>query len=284
MLDEMGGEAGGTQMVSRADIERTLGLDVPVHVQYARWARDIFVHGNLGTSLRTNRSVTDEIVDRIPVSFELGLLAMLIANGIAIPVGVYSAIRQDTWLDYLGRTFSILSLATPAFWLATMLIVYGSIYLNWSPPVQYVPFTENPIENLKMMIIPAVLVGTAMSGGTMRYTRTMTLEVFRQDYVRTAWAKGLRERIVVVRHAMRNAMIPLITVIAPELGMMMGGMVIMEQIFGLPGMGRYLLSMIVDRDYLIVSGTNLVFATFTMLLILLTDLSYAYLDPRVRYR
>ena len=240
--------------------------------------------GNLGTSLRTNLSMTEEIVNRIPVTFELGLLAVLTANMIAIPVGIYSAIRQDTWLDYAGRTFAILSLATPAFWLATMLIVYGSIYLNWSPEVEFVHFSEDPIANLGMMIIPAVLLGTAMSGGVMRYLRTLTLEVLRQDYVRTAWSKGLRERVVVVRHALRNALIPLITIFAPQVGMLIGGSVIMEQIFVLPGMGIYLLRTILERDYWVVSGSNLIFASFTMFLILITDLSYAYLDPRIRYR
>lgn len=280
MLEEMAGLGD----YSREDIEHELGLDVPVHIQFARWMRDIFLRGDLGHSIRTTSSVTEEIIHRIPVTFELGLLSVIIANLIAIPVGIYSAIRQDTWGDYLGRTFSILSLATPAFWLATLLIVYGSVYLDWSPSVRYIPFTENPIENLKIVIIPAILVGTAMSGASMRYTRTLMLEVLRQDYVRTAWAKGLKERIVVIRHALRNALIPLITILAPEVGALVGGSVIMEQIFCLPGMGRYLLEMITGRDYLVVSGTNLIFAAFTMLLILATDLSYAYLDPRVRYR
>ena len=294
-----GGEAaGGGVEIDREAIERRLGLDVPLHVQYGRWIGVLrtpnqrtgeseyngILQGNLGVSMRTNRNMTDEILHRIPITFELGLLAVLTANIIAIPVGIYSAIRQDTWLDYVGRSFAILSLATPAFWLATILIVYGSIYLHWSPAVQYVPFSVDPIENLKMMIIPAVLVGTAMSGGVMRFLRTITLEVLRQDYVRTAWSKGLRERVVIFRHALRNALIPLITIFAPQIGMLIGGSVIMEQIFVLPGMGRYMLQMIVERDYWVVSGANLIFAVFTMVMILLTDLSYAYLDPRIRYR
>ena len=295
----MGGTRGAVGVeIDRAAIEHRLGLDVPVHVQYGRWigvlpAPDLqtgesryngIFQGNLGTSLRTNRSMTEEILGRIPVTFELGLLAVLIALAIAIPVGIYSAIRQDTWGDYLGRTFAVFSLATPAFWLATMLIVWGSRYWDWSPLVRYVPFTENPIENLKIVIIPAILLGTAMSGGIMRYTRTLMLEVLREDYVRTAYSKGLSEKIVVPRHVLRNALIPLITVIAPEIGLLIGGSVIMEQIFVLPGMGRYLLDMIIERDYWVVSGANLIFAIFTMLLILVTDLSYAYLDPRIRYK
>ena len=293
-----GGGTGSTGRIDRAELEARLGLDVPVWVQYARWvgvaktpdrvtfelSYEGLLQGNLGSSIRSGDSVTEEIVRRIPVTFTLGLLAVLTANIIAIPVGIYSAIRQDTWLDYLGRSFAILSLATPAFWLATILIVYGATWWNWSPAMEYVPFSVDPIENLRILIIPAVLVGTAMSGGVMRFLRTITLEVRRQDYVRTAWSKGLRERVVIVRHALRNALIPLITIFAPQIGMLIGGSVIMEQIFVLPGMGRYLLRMLLSREYWAVSGTNLIFGAFTMVMILLTDLSYAYLDPRIRYR
>jgi peptide/nickel transport system permease protein len=290
------GASGAT--IDRAEIERRLGLDVPIHIQYGRWlgvvpipdeqtgesAYNGIFQGNLGISLRTHRNMTEEIVSRFPVTFELGLLAVLTANLIAIPVGIYSAIRQDTWLDYLGRSFSILSLATPAFWLATILIVYGARYLNWSPAVEYVPFSEDPIENLKILIIPALLVGTAMSGGVMRFLRTIMLEVLRQDYVRTAWAKGLKEKVIILRHALRNALIPLVTIFAPQVGILIGGSVIMERIFVLPGMGQYMLRTLLERDYWVVSGTNLIFAVFTMLLVLVTDLSYAYLDPRIRYK
>jgi len=290
--------AGTGFVIDRDEIERRLGLDVPMHIQYGRWIgilrtpdletgessfNGIF-QGNLGTSIRTNRDMTEDIGNRIPVTFELGLLSILIANAVAIPIGIYSAIRQDTWLDYLGRSFAILSLATPAFWLATILIVYGARYFHWSPAMEYIPFTENPIENLKILIIPAALVGTAMSGGMMRFLRTITLEVLRQDYVRTAWAKGLKERVIILRHALKNALIPLVTILAPQIGLLIGGSVIMEQIFVLPGMGRYMLQMLLERDYWLVSGANLIFAGFTMVLVLLTDISYAYLDPRIRYR
>jgi len=268
-------EQAGEINLDEAMIREMMGLDKPIHIQYIDWVSGIILRGDFGKSLWTERTMTEEMKARIPVTFELGLLSVIIANIIGIPIGIYSAIRQDTWLDYLGRTFAILSLATPAFWLATMLIVYGSIYLHWAPPIEYVPFSVNPIENLKILIIPAILTGTAMTGGMMRYLRTLTLEVLRQDYVRTAWAKGLRERVVVIRHAMKNALIPLITMFAPQLGML---------IFCLPGMGRYLLETILRRDYLLVSGTNLIYGGFGMFLILLTDLSYAWADPRVRYR
>ena len=294
-----GGDAAGSgSQVDRAAIEHSLGLDVPIHVQYGRWIgvlatldpntgeseyKGIF-QGRFGVSLRTGRDATEEILHRMPITIELGLLSAIIGNVIGIPIGIYSAIRQDTWLDYLGRSFAILSLATPAFWLATILIVYGSIYFHWAPAVEYVPFSVDPIENLKILIIPAVLMGTAQTGGMMRFLRTITLEVLRQDYVRTAWSKGLRERVIVVRHALKNAMIPLLNMFIPQISALIGGAVIMEQIFCLPGMGRYMLDMIIERDYWVVSGSNLIFATFTMFMILIIDISYAWADPRIRYR
>jgi len=289
---------GQGSSLSRESILNRLGLSAPVHTQYLRWlgvlpgphpltgevSRSGLLQGNLGTSLRTGDSISEVIAPKIAVTFSLSLMSMAITAIIAIPIGVYAAIRQDTWLDYVGRSFAILSLATPAFWLATMLIVYGSVYLDWSPEVEYVRFTDDPLQNLWILFIPAVLMGTAGTGGMMRFLRTITLEVLRQDYVRTAWSKGLGERVVVVRHALRNAMIPLLNMFIPMLGALLGGSVIMENIFALPGMGRYTFDMIVQRDYWVVSGMNLFFATITMFIILITDLSYAWADPRIRYR
>jgi len=265
-------------------IRHALGLDVPFHVQYARWIRDIFLHGNMGISLWTQATVTEELARRLPVTFELGLLAFLIAQLIAIPVGILSAIRQETALDYIARTFAIIGLAAPGFWLATMVMVYPAVWWNWSPRMEYVFFTEDPLANLGMLAIPAVILGMAMAGANMRYTRTMMLEVLRQDYVRTAWAKGLKERVVVVRHALKNALIPVVTIMIGQFTVMIGGSVIMEQIFNLPGMGRLLLDVLVKRDYPMVSGLNLIYALIGLALILATDLSYAYLDPRIRYQ
>lgn len=287
IVDLMVQQAGTDSVTEQIDVElvrHLLGLDVPIHTQYFRWVGDIITHGNLGKSMWTNRSLNDELKERLPVTFQLGLMALIISNTIAIPLGIFSAIRQDTFMDYIGRSVSILAVGVPGFWLATIILIYPSIWWGWSPAMQYVPFAANPIENLKIMIIPALLIGLSTAGSTMRYTRTMMLDVLRQDYVRTAWAKGLKERIVVIRHALKNALIPLITIIAPEVTMLIGGSVIMEQIFNLPGMGRYLLSVITTRDYIIVSGINLLYGTFTMMLILLTDISYGYLDPRVRYK
>ena len=290
--------AVGEGYLDREAVLDRLGLSAPLHIQYLRWvglvpgphpltgkvSKDGLLQGNLGTSLRSGESVTDVLLPKLALTLELSIMSLLITLIIALPVGVYSAVRQDTWLDYTGRSFAILSLATPAFWLATMLIVYGSIYLGWSPAVEYVRFVEDPIQNLWIMFIPAFLMGTAGTGRMMRYLRTITLEVLRQDYIRTAWSKGLAERVIVLKHALRNAMIPLLNMFIPMIGSLIGGSVIMENIFALPGTGRYTLSMIMRRDYWVVSGMNLFFASVTMTILLITDLSYAWADPRIRYK
>ena len=187
-------------------------------------------------------------------------------------------------MDYLGRTFAIVSLATPAFWLGTLLIVFGSIWWGWSPPMEIISFTEDPWGNIMQFAIPGALLGTAMSASTMRMLRTTMLDTLRQDFIRTAWAKGLKERVVIIRHVMKNAMIPVITMVAGQLFIMIGGTVIIEQIFNLPGMGRLFIESCFKRDYPYVSGINFILASLGLVLILLADLSYAYLDPRIRYK
>ena len=275
--------SGGT--VDREALERALGLDVPMHVQYGRWIGDIFLHGSLGVSLRnTGDAVTTKILDRMAVTFELGLLAILTALLLGLPIGIYSAIRQDSIGDYLGRSFAIIFLAVPNFWLATMIVLYPAIWWGWTPDLEVIPFTEDPLGNLRQFIIPALLTGMFMSGVTMRMTRTMMLEVLRQDYIRTAFAKGLKERLVISRHALKNALIPVITIAGLELPLLVGGTVIIEQIFALPGIGRLLLDSLHIRDYTVVAGINLVIATAVVVTNLLVDMSYSYLDPRVRYR
>ena len=270
--------------VDRAALEHMLGLDVPAHVQYARWIGGILLDGTLGPSLIGNREpVEARIIGRLPVTIELGVLAILIGLVIALPVGIYSAVRQDTAADYVGRSVAILGLATPNFWLATMVVLYPSLWWAWAPPMQWVPLFEDPLGNLGVLIIPSLILGTALAAATMRMTRTMMLEVLRQDYVRTAWSKGLRERAVVMRHAVKNALIPVVTLIGLQLPILVGGSVIMENIFGLPGLGRLMLVALEDRDYPVVSGVNLFFGTAVVLFNLLIDLLYSYLDPRVRY-
>ncbi len=264
-------------------LERRLGLDVPVYVQYGRWIGGILLHGSLGESLLGRWAVEEEILGRLPVTIELGVMAIIIGLLIALPVGIYSAIRQDTAADYLGRSIAIIGLATPNFWLGIMVMIFPAIWWGWAPPMELVSFTEDPLGNLGVFIIPSLILGTASAAATMRMMRTMMLEVLRQDYIRTAWSKGLRERVVIIRHTLKNALIPVVTLIGLQLPILVGGAVIMENIFNLPGLGRLLLSALNDRDYPMVSGVNLFFATGVVLLNLLIDLIYPYLDPRVRY-
>ncbi len=286
-------QSGGTMLETKAAVKHALGMDVPIMTQYGRWVgvwpqddgsfSGVF-QGDLGTRLWIKSPVLDSIRESWPVTFELGLLGLIISQIIALPIGIYSALRQDTWGDYIGRSFAILCIALPGFWLATLVIVFPAIWWGYSPPLIYIPFTEDPIGNLKMLIIPAIILGMALSGMTMRMTRTMMLEVLRQDYIRTAWAKGLKERIVIIRHALKNALIPVVTLIGLGMPVMVGGAVIIEQIFCLPGLGRLTLMSTFMRDYPVVSGVVLVFTLAMVLINLMVDLTYAYLDPRVRYR
>jgi peptide/nickel transport system permease protein len=284
IIDLMVAEQQSVTGMDRAAVEHELGLDVPIHVQYGRWISNIFVHGSLGQSLWKKIPVTGMILERLPITIELGLLALIIAVIVALPIGVYSAIRQDTVGDYVGRTISILAMSVPGFWVGTMIMVFPALWWGWSPPVQLIRLVDDPLGNLGMFIVPAAVMGMAMSGITMRMTRTMMLEVLRQDYIRTAWSKGLRERVVVLRHAMKNAMIPVVTIIGLQMPVLIGGTVIMEQIFALPGIGLLEINAILNRDYPIVSGVMLMMASFVLVMNLIVDLTYSFLDPRVQYR
>ena len=286
-------EATGSREEMAAIVKEQLGLDVPIWQQYLRWLGvwpqkngriSGVLEGDLGKSLWSERIIRDEILQRVPISLELGIFALITALIMAFPIGIYSAIRQDTIGDYIGRSFAILCIGVPGFWLATMVFIYPAKWFNWTPPVIYIPITQNFWANLTQFVIPGVLMGIGMSGTTMRMTRTMMLEVLRQDYIRTAWSKGLRERVVVIKHALRNALIPVITIIGLQIPVLIGGSVIMEQIFVLPGMGRLLLDALSARDYPVVSGVNLVMATFILVVNLFVDLTYGWLDPRIRYR
>ena len=276
--------SGGT-VETRAELERFLGLDVPAHVQYARWIGGIVLHGTLGKSLLGSAiTIEEQILRRLPVTLELGLLAIAIGLIIALPVGIYSAIRRNTLADYAGRSLAIVGLATPNFWLGLLVIVFPAIWWNWTPPIRMIALSDDLLGNLGVFIVPSLILGTYFAAATMRMTRTMMLEVLRQDYVRTAWSKGLRERVVVVRHAIKNALIPVITLTGLQLPILIGGSVIMENIFNLPGIGRLLVNALLDRDYPMVSGVNLVFAAGVVVINLVVDLLYGFLDPRVRYR
>ena len=270
---------------NRAELERFLGLDVPAHVQYGRWIGGIVLHGTLGKSLLGSAiTIEEQILRRLPVTLELGLLAIAIGLVIALPVGIYSAIRRNTLADYAGRTVAVVGLATPNFWLGLLVIVFPAIWWNWTPPIRMIALSDDLLGNLGVFIVPSLILGTYFAAATMRMTRTMMLEVLRQDYVRTAWSKGLRERVVVVRHAIKNALIPVITLTGLQLPVLIGGSVIMENIFNLPGIGRLLVDALLDRDYPMVSGVNLVFAAGVVVINLVVDLLYGFLDPRVRYR
>ncbi len=264
------------------ELRARLGLDLPVHVQYFAWLGGL-LHGNLGTSLRSNEPVTIELSNRMPVTTELGLMAMAIGLLIAVPVGVISAVRQDSRTDYLARGVAIGMLAIPGFWLGTLVITLPSIWWQWTPPLRYTKLWEDPGKNLGQMIIPAIILGIALSGTVMRLTRAQMLEVLRQDYVRTAAAKGLDEWAVVFRHALRNAFIPVLTLLGLEVAIVVGGAVVIENVFALPGIGRYLLEGIQYRDYPVIQALNLIFATVIVLMNLLVDVLYGVFDPRVRY-
>lgn len=288
IIDQMVVQFGDQQITKQTveeikeAIRHDLGLDLPIHEQYMRWVGDI-LRGDLGDSMWNDVPTARSLIGKFPVTLELGLMAVVIAVLMAIPVGIYSAMRQDTVSDYIFRSFAIAFIALPSFWLGIMVMIYPSLFLSWAPPLGYVPFWKDPARNLSVMIIPAIILGMVMSGTTMRMTRTMMLEVLRQDYIRTAWSKGLKERVVIVRHAMKNALIPIVTIVGLQLPIMVGGSVIIEQIFVLPGIGRFLIETLTRRDYPALSAINLLVASVVLIINLLVDLSYSYLDPRIHY-
>ena len=291
----------GMSEETRAAIRRDLGLDTPIHIQYGRWlgvfpqtdassgegvgkARfDGVLQGNVGTSLWTGVPVLEALKRRLPVTVELSLMGLVLGLLIAMPIGMYSALRQDTIGDYIARSIAMAFIAVPYFWIGILVVVFGSLWFRYMPPLQLVPFVEDPLGNLGQFIVPAIVLGMVLSGWTMRLTRTMMLEVLRQDYVRTAWAKGLRERAVVVRHALKNSLIPVVSLIGLQLPLLFGGTVVIEQIFLLPGVGRYTVEATISRDYPVISGVLLLFGSTVVLANLLIDLSYGFLDPRIRY-
>ncbi|MFN3975358.1 MAG: ABC transporter permease [Dehalococcoidia bacterium] len=264
-------------------LRKELGLDKPILVQYGAWIKNLF-QGDLGRSLWTKQPIIQEFARRFPVTLELAILTILVSVIVGVGIGVISAIRQDSWADYSGRVFAIAMLAIPYFWLGVLVVVLPSIYLRWTPVWTYVPFTQDPLGNLKIMSIPALVFGMTRAGPVMRIMRSSMLEVMRQDYIRTAWAKGLSEQVVITRHALKNALIPVVSIIGIQMPFLIGGSVIMESIFRLPGVGQFFFEALIRRDYPVVQGINLILATFVILLNLAVDLSYAYLDPRIRYR
>jgi peptide/nickel transport system permease protein len=264
------------------DLRAKLGLDRPIHVQYVDWLGRV-VRGQLGESLWTKRPVIEELARRLPVSLELGLMALCFSISIALPVGIIAAVRQDSLADYLTRGLAILGLSVPGFWIATLAVLLPAIWWGWSPPIQFTEFSVDPWAHVAQFLLPAAILGLASAAAIMRLTRAMLLDVLRQDYVRTAWAKGVGERGVVLKHSLKNALIPVVTVLGIQVAQILGGTVIFETIFGLPGMGRFLFDAINQRDYPVIQGINLLIVSVVVVMNLTVDAFYAFLDPRIRY-
>jgi len=265
-------------------LRKELGLDRPAHVQYLEWIGGIVLRGDFGSSYWTRQPIWDEFIRRFPITLELAGLTILTSVVIGVLVGIVSAVRQVTASDYVGRILAILALSVPYFGLAVLVVVLPSIYFKWTPIWTYVPFTTHPLENLKIMIVPALVFGVTRAGPIMRIMRSALLDVLRQDYIRTAWSKGLPERAIVLRHALKNALIPVVSLIGLQTPLYIGGSVIIEAIFRLPGIGLFFFEALTRLDYPVVQSVNLIVAAMVVGLNLAIDLSYAFLDPRIRYR
>lgn len=264
-------------------LKREYGLDKPEYQQYLIWLRRI-VTGDLGTSIYTSESIADTLKDRFPITLQLAIQSIIIGVALGVSVGVVSALYPDKPIDYTGRLVAIFGLAAPNFWIATVTLTALAILLGWIPPAGYRPFWEDPGTNLQQFMLPSVIIGFGLSASVMRMTRSTLLEVMREDYIRTAYAKGLAQRIIIVRHALKNAFLPVITIIGGQISGLLSGTVIIESIFALPGLGRTALDGITFRDYPLVQTIVLIFAIKIIVLNLVVDLSYAWLDPRVRYQ
>jgi peptide/nickel transport system permease protein len=276
-------ESGNVSERELQKLRKDLGLDLPYYEQYLIWLWQM-VSLNPGYSIFTSEPIPVALKKSIPVTIELALLAMILGLVIAIPLGVLSATRQDKPSDYVGRLVAISGLSLPDFWLGTLVITFAAIWFSWIPPLGYASVWESPWTNLQQFLLPAAVLGFRLSAATMRMTRSTLLEVLREDYVRTAWAKGLGERVIIYKHALKNALIPVVTIVGGQLGTLLAGTVIVETIFALPGMGRLTVEAILYRDYPIVQTNVMLVAGTLVTLNLLVDLTYAWLDPRIHYR
>jgi peptide/nickel transport system permease protein len=264
------------------ELRAKLGLDRPFYVQYFEWAGRV-LRGDLGDSLWTRRPIVEELATRLPVTAELGFFAVVFALLIGIPIGVLSAVRADAITDYVARSAAILGLSVPGFWLATLVIILPAVWWGWTPNLHFVEFSADPWNHVAQFLLPALILGIASAAAIMRLTRGMLLEALRQDYVRTAWSKGLPESRVVVKHSLKNAVIPVVTILGLQVAQVLGGTVIFEQIFGLPGIGRFLFDAITQRDYPVIQGINLLIVSLVVIVNLGVDAVYVLLDPRIRY-
>ena len=282
VVDQMVGTEGAYSEESMRALRSFFGLDQPIYVQYVRWTGRL-LRGDLGVSWRTGLPVFEMIVSRLLVTVELTFGGMVVALAVGVPLGMLSARRENTALDHVVRVASLFSLSIPVFWQATMLILAVSLWLDWAPAVDFVSPWTDPLRNLAIIALPSLALGTAVAAVFMRMTRSSLLEVMRQDYIRTARAKGLPEQGVLWGHALKNSLIPLITVAGVQVGYLLGGAVVTEEVFTLPGVGRLLLWAVFQRDYPLVQGTILVISGLFLVSNLIVDLVYAYLDPRIHY-
>jgi peptide/nickel transport system permease protein len=278
-----GDQAGRIDPAQIAAMKHQLGLDQPLLVQFGSWLWGV-LRFDFGTSLWTGQPVIQELLIRLPLSLELALLASMVSVLIAIPLGMLAAVRQDSWVDYVVRVVSIGGLAIPSFWIGILCILLLVIYFGWGPPLEFTPPWVDPWANFQQMVWPVLTVGYRYAAVTTRMTRSTVLEVLREDYIRTAWAKGLRERAVVIRHALKNAMLPVITLVGTEFAFLIGGLVVTETVFTLNGVGRFVVDAVAHRDYPVVQALVFLIAFSFVIVNLLVDLTYAWFDPRIRYR
>ncbi len=278
-----GGRGGEIDPALKERIRQDLGLDRPIYIQYFVWVSEI-VRGDLGASLLTKIDIVEDIKRRFPITFELVIFTLVLMVVWGLSIGIFSAVRQDSWMDYVLRSVAILGLSVPFFWTAVLLLLFGSLWFNWSPPWGVNEFFDDPWLNIQQFFFPAMILAVSQGSQVARMTRATVLEVMRQDYIRTARAKGLVDRAILVRHALKNAMIPVVSLIGINFAFALGGTVVLEQIWGLPGMGQLMLAAIKQRDYPVIQGVILFTGTLVMIINLLVDLSYGWLNPRIRYR
>jgi peptide/nickel transport system permease protein len=277
------GDSGSVSPEQLQQLRQALGLDQPMYVQYVSWLWSV-LRGDLGTSLWYKTPVWEQLKDRFLVTMELAVMAMVLAFWVAVPLGITSAVKQDTGFDYISRVFSTIGIALPTFWLGILIVYALASFFQWLPPLGYATVWDDPLTNLQQLVFPALTLAFHDLAFTARVTRSSMLEVMREDYLRTARAKGLRETLVVGRHALKNALLPVVTVSGYQFGRLLGGVIIVESIFVVPGMGTLLIDSIVHRDFIVLQAVVLLIAAVVLMLNLVIDLLYGVLDPRIRYQ
>lgn len=280
-VDQMLIESPYVTEVEREAVRKQLGLSDPLAVQYVKWVSHV-ARGDFGSSLFTKRTVREELAARLPVTGELAIMAFVLSLSIAVPLGTIAALKRDTWIDHIARLTSITGVSVPNFVVGTLVLTYLSIWFKWIPPIGYTPIATDLWRNLQQFVLPAAILGTELSASVSRMTRSSVLEVLRQDYIRTAESKGLSRRQVVQRHVLRNALNPIITITGLQVAGILGGTLILEVLFGLPGIGRLMYDGILQRDYPLIQGLTLLAATVYLTINLLVDLTYKIVDPRIQ--